>query len=67
MFENVLEFSIFTYISFSFQRLIQANASEDRMISEKERWKESVRYLQKTIVDRIKQSEFGFFVVLETF
>ena len=38
------------------------------MISEKERWKESVRYLQKTIVDRIKQSElFAFSVVLATF
>lgn len=33
------------------------NASEDRMISEKERWKESVRYLQDSIVDRIKQSK----------
>ena len=33
------------------------NASEDRMISEKERWKESVRYLQETITDRIKQSK----------
>lgn len=32
------------------------NASEDRMISERDRWKESVRFLQDVIIDRIKQS-----------
>lgn len=34
------------------------NASEDRTISERERWKESVRYLQDIIKDRLHQSLF---------
>ncbi|KAJ6219154.1 hypothetical protein RDWZM_004966 [Blomia tropicalis] len=38
-------------------RLIQMNASEDRTISERERWKESVRYLQDIIKDRLHQTQ----------
>ncbi|KAH9392594.1 Dynamin-like 120 kDa protein, mitochondrial [Tyrophagus putrescentiae] len=55
--EDALEQHQWDSKAFDVLRLIQANASEDRMISEKERWKESVRYLQKTIVDRIKQTQ----------
>lgn len=33
------------------------NAAEDRIISEKDKWRESAKYLQDNIIDRIRLSE----------
>lgn len=41
-------------------KLIQTNASEDRIIAEKEKWLESARYLQNNIIDRICLSKFAY-------
>lgn len=54
-------FSVRSHYRFSFffsKKLLQMNSSEDRIVSSKEKWKESAKYWQDLINDRIVSSKF---------
>lgn len=37
--------------------MIQTNSAEDRIISEKDKWRESAKFLQENIIDRIRLTQ----------
>lgn len=50
--------NVFSYCIFSFQRIIQLNALEDRAVHDKQQWDGAIKFLESSLKDRLSQSNF---------